>query len=119
MALEANHIALLRNRAVPFCVDGNMAFKEPWEAKAFAIVVTLSGEGLFTWSDWVDCFSAHVSRATAAEAAGEPARTYYEQWLDAAEELLVAKGVTSVEQLFARRLGAIRASIGHGRSTNG
>ncbi len=93
-----------------------MAFKEPWEAKAFAIVVTLSQTGHFTWSEWVDCFAEHVAAATKIEAAGGTPKTYYEQWVDAAEELLVAKGLTSQEQLFAKRLSANAPSIGH--STN-
>lgn len=79
-------------------------FAEPWEAKAFAIVVQMSGAGHFTWAEWVDTFSAEVSAATAAEEAGRPAPTYYEQWLAAAEKLLVKKGMTSREQLLAKRL---------------
>ena len=41
--------------------------------------------------------------ATAAEETGAKAKTYYEQWLDAAETLLVEKGVTSRAQLMAKR----------------
>ena len=65
--------------------------------------------GHFTWGEWVDCFSQEVARATAAEASGAPAKTYYEQWLDAAETLVVAKGVTSRPQLLAKRfaIGAV------------
>ncbi|SAL81213.1 Nitrile hydratase beta subunit [Caballeronia arvi] len=113
MALLTEQVSLLRERPVPFCADGDMVFKEPWEAKAFAIVVTLSQEGRFTWSEWVDCFSSHVERATTAEAEGRAAKTYYEQWLDAMEELLVRKGVTSSEQLYAKRLSAFKPSVAH------
>ena len=115
MPLEQAEISQLRSRTLPFCADGDMAFKEPWEAKAFAIVVTLSQTGYFTWSEWVDCFSDHVAAATKIEAAGGTPKTYYEQWVDAAEELLVAKGVTSQEQLFAKRFGAIAPSIAHNK----
>ena len=113
MALLNEQVVLLRERAMPLCVDGDMVFKEPWEAKAFAIVVTLSQEGRFTWSEWVECFSAHVERATSAEAEGRTAQTYYEQWVDALEELLVKKGVTSAEQIYAKRLSAFKPSLGH------
>ncbi|WP_250866734.1 nitrile hydratase accessory protein [Caballeronia sp. INSB1] len=116
MALDVNLIPQLRQRAVPICADGDMAFREPWEAKAFAIVVTLSGEGYFTWSEWVERFSEHVARATADEASGKMPKTYYEQWVDAAEELLIEKGVTSREQIFAKRLSAFQASVGHSNS---
>ena len=113
MPLDDTQVALLRSRSLPICADGDMVFKEPWEAKAFAIVVTLSQAGYFTWAEWVDCFSRHVARATNTEAAGDVPKTYYEQWVDAAEELLVSKGVTSTEQLFAKRLGAIQANNQH------
>src|SRR5260370_41070546 len=90
-------------KAVPVCVDTNIKFAEPWEARAFAIIVTLAQSGYFKWSEWVECFSREVAAATAVEAAGGSPKTYYEQWLDAAERLMVDKGVTSKEQLLAKR----------------
>ena len=84
--------------------DGSVpVFAEPWEAKAFAMIVSLADAGYFEWSDWVDCFSKQVAAATAVEVAGGKPKTYYEQWLDAAEVLLCDKGVTSREQLMAKR----------------
>lgn len=99
----------LLSRALPNFGDADLIFAEPWEARAFAIIVKLAQAGHFAWGDWVDCFSQEVARATAAEATGAPAKTYYEQWLDAAETLLVAKGVTSRPQLLAKRfaIGAV------------
>jgi len=78
-------------------------FTEPWEARAFAMVVQLSSAGYFTWPEWVECFSREVAAATSIERAGGEAPSYYLQWLAAAEKLLVAKGVTSDAQLRARR----------------
>ena len=113
MTLNASQIDQLRSRALPVCVDGEMAFKEPWEAKAFAIIVSLAQAGHFVWSEWVDCFAEHVEEAMRVEAAGGVPKTYYEQWVDAAETFLIAKGTTSAEQLMAKRIGAIQAKIGH------
>lgn len=113
MTIPQDQIALLRSHSLPVCVDGEMAFREPWEAKAFAIAVTLSQTGRFTWSEWVDCFSMHVAAATKVEADGGVPKTYYQQWVDAIEELLVAKGMTSREQLVAKRLGALLAPTLH------
>ena len=90
-------------KALPVCVDGDMKFNEPWEAKAFAIIVKLAQTGHFGWSEWVDCFSKEVAAATAVEATGGEPKTYYEQWLDAAEQIMIAKGITSKEQLIAKR----------------
>ncbi len=99
----------LLSRALPNFDDADLIFAEPWEARAFAIIVNLAQAGHFAWGEWVDCFSQEVARATAAEASGAPAKTYYEQWLDAAETLLVTKGVTSRPQLQAKRfaIGAV------------
>jgi nitrile hydratase accessory protein len=99
----------LLSRALPNFGEADLIFAEPWEARAFAIIVNLAQAGHFAWGEWVDCFSQEVARATAAEAAGAPAKTYYEQWLDAAETLLVEKGITSHPQLMAKRfaIGAV------------
>ena len=90
-------------KALPIDVD-NVKFAQPWEARAFALVVKLADNGYFTWAEWVECFSKEVAAATAAEAAGAPAKTYYEQWLSAAENLMVAKGAATREQLAAQKL---------------
>lgn len=94
----------LLDKALPVCVDGDIRFSAPWEAKAFAIVVNLAQRGHFSWAEWVECFSQEVAAATAVEAAGGQPKTYYEQWVDAAERLMIGKGVTSQGQLLARRL---------------
>jgi len=84
-------------------LDADVTFAEPWEAKAFAIVVKLAEAGHFTWREWVECFAKEVAAATAVEAEGGVPKMYYEQWLDAAERIMIEKGVTSKEQLAARR----------------
>ena len=88
-------------------------FSAPWEAKAFAIVVELAQAGHFTWAEWVVCFSAEVAAAAAVEAAGGWSLVYYEQWLNAAESMLVGKGLTSQAQLRARRFAIGAAGVGH------
>lgn len=102
-------VGSLLEKSLPICLDTEQTFAEPWEAKAFAIIVTMAQAGHFTWSEWVDCFSNEVATATAIEAAGGQAKPYYEQWLDCAEKLMVAKGMTSVEQLAAKgfAIGAV------------
>jgi nitrile hydratase accessory protein len=101
--MDPNPASPLLSNALPVSVDAEVTFSEPWEAKAFAIIVKLAQSGHFGWSEWVKCFSREVAAATAIEAAGGQPKTYYEQWLNAAETLLIDKGVTSREQLIARR----------------
>lgn len=61
------------------------AFAAPWEAEAFALAVTLSGQGHFTWAEW--------SAALGREIAAAPERPYYESWLAALETLAEARGL--------------------------
>ena len=84
-----------------------------WYVLLFAIIVQLARAGHFAWSEWVECFSKEVAAATAVEAAGGTPRTYYEQWLNAAETLLVDKGVTSREQLVAKRFAIGSVGTAH------
>ena len=71
-------------------------FAEPWEARAFAIVVSLHERGLYTWAEWAD---ALATRIKAAQAAGDSdiGDTYYHHWLGALEDLLARKGIGSAE----------------------
>ena len=80
--------------------DGGDApvFREPWEAHAFAMVLTLHQRGLFTWREWADALAAEIA---AAQAAGDPdqGETYYQHWLHALEHLVSAKGAGSEAEL--------------------
>jgi nitrile hydratase accessory protein len=82
---------------------GAPVFKEPWEAQAVAMAVTLHERGLFTWSEWAAALSAQIA---AAQAAGDPdtGETYYAHWLAALEGLLAARGVATPEALARYRL---------------
>jgi nitrile hydratase accessory protein len=57
-------------------------FAEPWEARAFAIVVMLHERGVFSWKEWSD---------TLAEEIREGGQAYYEHWLRALEKLVERK----------------------------
>jgi nitrile hydratase accessory protein len=98
---------------IAFTEDDDVRFAEPWEAKAFAIILNLSAAGHFTWAEWVETFSTEVAAATAAAAAGGSAPTYYEQWLAAAEKILIQKGLTSRDQLLAKRFSITAAGPAH------
>ena len=73
-----------------------VVFAKPWEARAFAIVVSLHERGLYTWAEWAD---ALATRIKAAQAAGDSdiGDTYYHHWLGALEDLLARKGIGSAE----------------------
>jgi nitrile hydratase accessory protein len=111
--MDINPASSLLCKSLPVGVDADIKFAEPWEARVFAIIVALAQDDHFTWSEWVERFSKEVAAQTAIEASGGTPLTYYEQWLRAAEKLLVTKGVTTQEQLIAKRFAAGAVSSNH------
>jgi nitrile hydratase accessory protein len=65
----------------------NAVFKEPWEARVFAMAVMLHERGLFSWPEWTLALSCEIQRA---KSAGHPdlGGTYYQHWLNALETLV-------------------------------
>ena len=74
------------------------AFREPWEAQAFAIALALHARGVFTWPEWAATLGAEIKRA---QAAGDPdtGETYYRHWLSTLERLVSEKGVADATTL--------------------
>ena len=70
-------------------------FAEPWQARAFALVLKLAERGHFTSSEWTAALSRQV--------AGDDGSRYYEHWLAALEKLVVEKGLTETTTLAARK----------------
>ena len=69
-------------------------FREPWEASAFAMVVSLNQAGHFTWSEWVECLSQEIKRAEMGPvASGHDGEGYYHAWFAALEKLILAKNM--------------------------
>jgi nitrile hydratase accessory protein len=77
---------------MPRAADGPV-FAAPWESRAFALAVKLSQQGFFTWSEWVETFSAEIGRKD-ADWDGNSA-DYYTAWLATLEKLLVSRGVVA------------------------
>ena len=73
-------------------------FKEPWEAKAFAMVIRLHEQRLFSWTEWADTL-AHEIHAARAAGDADLGDTYYQHWLRALEAIVVRKGATSADEL--------------------
>lgn len=82
-------------------------FANPWEAKAFALVVHLYQQGHFTWPEWVEQLVAEI------KAAGDKAggTDYYLLWLTAAEQLVARKRLCAGTELAGRK-AALEAAQG-------
>lgn len=76
--------------------DDGPVFREPWEAQAFAMALSLHERGLFTWKEWAAALADEIKLA---QANGDPdtGTTYYRHWLATLERLIAAKGVATFE----------------------
>ncbi|MCY4398190.1 MAG: nitrile hydratase accessory protein [Gemmatimonadetes bacterium] len=73
-------------------------FEEPWQAQAFALAVTLSQRGHFSWTTWARTLADELA---AAGARGEPddGSRYYHHWVAALERLVVERGLGDASAL--------------------
>ena len=94
--------------SIPRDAEGPV-FREPWEAQAFAMTLTLYDRGLFTWPEWAATLAAEIKRA---QAAGDPdtGETYYRHWLNALESIVAAKGAADAQTLARYRHAWARAA---------
>jgi nitrile hydratase accessory protein len=77
-------------------------FREPWEAQAFAMALSLYDRGLFSWKEWAAALADEIKLA---QAGGDPdtGTTYYRHWLATLEKMVAAKGVTTAAALHRYR----------------
>ncbi len=73
-------------------------FAEPWQAQAFALVLSLHERGLFSWPEWAAALAARIANAQ-AEGEADLGDTYYNHWLAALEDIVAAKGASSATEL--------------------
>jgi nitrile hydratase accessory protein len=73
-------------------------FREPWEAHAFAMTLTLHQRGLFSWKEWADGLASQIAVAQRAGDA-DLGHTYYRHWLTALERLVAEKGASTAAEL--------------------
>jgi nitrile hydratase accessory protein len=94
--------------SIPRNADGPV-FREPWEAEAFALTVSLNERGLFTWKEWATMLGEEIRKA---QAAGDPdtGETYYRHWLATLERIVAAKGLADAHALARTRDAWERAS---------
>ena len=104
------------NPAAPAAPEGlDAVFAEPWEARAFALAVTLSQSGKFSWDEFRERLIAEIARTDAAASrdavaiANAPRGAYYQCWLDALEQLIRDKALLDAAEI-ERRADAIVAS---------
>lgn len=101
MSAETAKLAAREVPGIPQGADGPV-FREPWEAQAFAMTLSLYDRGVFTWPEWAAALANEIKRA---QGEGDPdtGETYYLHWLAALERLVAEKGVASEQMLHRYR----------------
>ena len=77
-------------------------FAEPWQAQAFALAVSLSEQGYFTWKEWTSALADEIKAAANRDGPDDGSR-YYHHWLVALERLVTEKGLADPSALLARK----------------
>ena len=77
-------------------------FKEPWEARAFAITVALWQSGRFRWDEFQRRLIAEVDAAGASGNSDASGANYYEHWLRALLAMLSDSGIADAAVLEAQ-----------------
>jgi len=87
--------------SIPRNAEGPV-FREPWEAQAFALALSLNERGLFTWKEWAATLGDEIKKA---QAAGDPdtGETYYHHWLATLERIVAEKGLSDAGTLARTR----------------
>src|ERR1700751_5670457 len=82
--------------------ENGPVFREPLQAEALELAVSLKERGLFTWTEWAKTLGDEIKKA---QAAGDPdtGETYYQHWLAALERILAEKGVVDSAMLTRTR----------------
>ena len=86
---------------LPLDEDGPV-FQAPWQAQAFALVVSLQEQGVISPDEWAQELSSSIQRAREE---GDPdlGNTYYEHWLTALEKITIEKGLSNKDRLVERK----------------
>ena len=101
MSDAATQRATQEVRSIPRNAEGPV-FREPWEAQAFALALSLNERGLFTWREWAATLGDEIKKA---QAAGDPdtGETYYRHWLATLERIVAEKGLSDAKTLTRTR----------------
>lgn len=87
--------------------DNGPVFREPWEARAFALALGLHDRGVFDRNEWVNALGEKIAQAQAAGDA-DPGDTYYRHWRACLAPLVLRKGLTRLDPR-ARKAGRERS----------
>jgi nitrile hydratase accessory protein len=79
--------------------NGDLCFAESWERTAFGMALALAKSGVFEWEDFRQNLIEAIARWERNHALDDPSWRYYECWLEALEQTIVASGSVAPEEL--------------------
>ncbi len=98
--------------AAPPRRNGELAFSEPWESRAFGLAVALDAAGVIEWEAFRRQLIATIGAWECSHSPGDESWSYWRCWQDALEQLLLDQGVLGdhdvdqrTEELAARPAG--------------
>jgi nitrile hydratase accessory protein len=77
-------------------------FAEPWQARAFALMLELRDRGHFTAAEWSTALGKTLREPADAGHTAENSNDY-SHWLTALESLVLSKGLTDRQSLLVRK----------------
>lgn len=99
--------------AIPIPAPGEEpVFEAPWEGRAFALVMSLHEQGVFTWEEFQSQLVESI-RAWEADPPPGESYSYYRQWLRALETVLQQRALCDAADLDARVAELGRRNPGH------
>jgi nitrile hydratase accessory protein len=98
--------------AAPPRSNGELVFAEPWESRAFGLVVTLFDAGVFEWSQFQAALIAQIAAWERDHPAGE-CFSYYRCWLAALESVLAQAGLVAPTDVASRAAALATRPAGH------
>lgn len=98
--------------AAPPRSNGELVFAEPWEGRAFGLVMALVDRGALSYDVFRDALVARIAAWEAAPAAGQE-RSYYRCWLQALEQVLAEQELIAPHEVDSRGRALAMRPAGH------
>jgi nitrile hydratase accessory protein len=93
--------ALSGRNAIPRNCE-SLLFEEPWQGRAFGMVLALAEANAFQYEDFRQSLIGTIGAWDTSHAPDDDTWSYYEQWLSAFEKLALSRGLISSDELAAR-----------------
>jgi len=102
----------LEGPAAPPRSNGELVFAEPWQSRAFGLAMSLTEAGAFTWDEFREHLIEQISTWEDNAAEGD-CYNYYDCWVAALEQVVIAKGLVASDALSDRGVDLVNRPAGY------